>query len=807
MARPPDLRSLRLDPDSGDEDLFDSPNGDRAQTNPAAAQPEPTPSRPGNARYGDQEDRDAALRKELESIRGVNKVIEDVVQSLERAKGNMDTVQQTVQSASTLLNTWTRILSQTEHNQRLILNPTWQGASQDLEDVEHESTMRQQAAERRAAEDQARRDAAARRAEEEERRKTVAPAAARGTRARGRGAARLEEDEPPRELAAELAEVLAVHEEEVLADDPATSSTNPLHGLCFQKKHQLAQHHSLSTVNNTQAAGPDTSTLDRKLIIWGMTHIKGRLRIDIDNFRTRYLGALQKGGEFIYKDAYCHPALGPDSIPLPGTTPPSQESIVLSRKLNHLHMLTVDMWEDERRSVLSREKFRMGAELIHALIKSIEALRTPVNIASHQQRIVILGDSIRQQIFERNRPRLTQNEEQTKVVQAALLASYAAIETAVRFEAAKVPDMQYYWASLAPAAATAASAAEDVHFELILRGTADGAVDAYEQQAAKEKERRISSIREAVATAAASATAATAASTIAATTAFNAAATTAPASVTTPIDPKAAEERKLSFQEQIWAKAEKDGVAIGEKPSRPATSMDADAVLAEQVARQAGAPEPAPKRATAEEPGSSSTTTFSNPKPTATAASAPRPSTTGPLQPSLASLDSPHQFWNPVSSQAVVDQDLADCDIMAGHHPATDYVEPMPDSDETLRVAGVLDPPEPDPAPLPSVPLRDIFGVQGQRLVDSLRPFRQQMDMSAYLEGWRRRSSVDRDESAAAAAAAAEGLKSAFPSASAPASASAANNAAATTATATATARDGEEQEEDPLGVFAALDI
>lgn len=99
----------------------------------------------------------------------------------------VQTVQHTVQSASTLLNTWTRILSQTEHNQRLILDPNWQGATQDLEDVENESIMRQQAAERRAAEEQARREAAMRRAEDEERRKAAAPTTARGTRGRGRG--------------------------------------------------------------------------------------------------------------------------------------------------------------------------------------------------------------------------------------------------------------------------------------------------------------------------------------------------------------------------------------------------------------------------------------------------------------------------------------------------------------------------------------------------------------------------------------------------------------------------------------------
>lgn len=77
----------------------------------------------------------------------------------------------TVSAASTLLNTWTRILSQTEHNQRLILDPNWHGASQDITNIEQEATERQRAAERQEAEELERKSAAALRAEEEEKRK------------------------------------------------------------------------------------------------------------------------------------------------------------------------------------------------------------------------------------------------------------------------------------------------------------------------------------------------------------------------------------------------------------------------------------------------------------------------------------------------------------------------------------------------------------------------------------------------------------------------------------------------------------
>lgn len=50
----------------------------------------PSKSRPVESRYSTEEARNAALRKELDSVRNVNKVIEDVVESLQKAKNNMD---------------------------------------------------------------------------------------------------------------------------------------------------------------------------------------------------------------------------------------------------------------------------------------------------------------------------------------------------------------------------------------------------------------------------------------------------------------------------------------------------------------------------------------------------------------------------------------------------------------------------------------------------------------------------------------------------------------------------------------------
>lgn len=104
----------------------------------------------------------------------------------------MQTVSRTVTSASTLLNTWIRILSQTEHNQRLILNPNWHGATQDLANIENEATIRMQAAERKAAEEERRREEAKRQAEDEERQQQAGTTrgGTRGTRGRARSVGR-----------------------------------------------------------------------------------------------------------------------------------------------------------------------------------------------------------------------------------------------------------------------------------------------------------------------------------------------------------------------------------------------------------------------------------------------------------------------------------------------------------------------------------------------------------------------------------------------------------------------------------------
>ncbi|KAM0286750.1 hypothetical protein ACHAQH_000770 [Verticillium albo-atrum] len=148
----------------------------------------PLPRTPAN-QDTDEYDRDAVLRKELEGVRNINASIEGIISTLEKAKSNMGTVSSTVGNASTLLNTWTRILSQTEHNQRLILNPEWRGATQDMQEMEAEALQKQQAAERKAIEDERRREAARRKREDEEEERQR-PTVGRTPSVRGRGTGR-----------------------------------------------------------------------------------------------------------------------------------------------------------------------------------------------------------------------------------------------------------------------------------------------------------------------------------------------------------------------------------------------------------------------------------------------------------------------------------------------------------------------------------------------------------------------------------------------------------------------------------------
>ncbi|KAL8843304.1 MAG: hypothetical protein Q9170_000162 [Blastenia crenularia] len=184
---------------------FDLSDGDTEALFASPSRPQrPKPSKPGtkgsaaqkshnieDREVDDDEGREVALRDELAGIRNINQVIEGAMDSLERTGGNMNTVSHTVNDASVLLNTWTRILSQTEHNQRLILDPSWPGATQDMADIENESVLKQQEQERWELLETQKREARARKAEEERKRpETMGAKTPKGLRGSGRATSR-----------------------------------------------------------------------------------------------------------------------------------------------------------------------------------------------------------------------------------------------------------------------------------------------------------------------------------------------------------------------------------------------------------------------------------------------------------------------------------------------------------------------------------------------------------------------------------------------------------------------------------------
>lgn len=68
------------------------------------------------------------------------------------------------------------MLSQTEHNQRLILHPSWKGATEDMAEQEAEALRKQQAEIRKAAEEEERKQELRRRREEEEEKRRLGTA-------------------------------------------------------------------------------------------------------------------------------------------------------------------------------------------------------------------------------------------------------------------------------------------------------------------------------------------------------------------------------------------------------------------------------------------------------------------------------------------------------------------------------------------------------------------------------------------------------------------------------------------------------
>ena len=95
----PDVKDLDVS-DADTDDLFASPSRTERKASKAREEELHTPrtsgttsrSANGDSKYDRDGDREAALRRELAGVRSINEVIEGVVESLARAKGNMEVI-------------------------------------------------------------------------------------------------------------------------------------------------------------------------------------------------------------------------------------------------------------------------------------------------------------------------------------------------------------------------------------------------------------------------------------------------------------------------------------------------------------------------------------------------------------------------------------------------------------------------------------------------------------------------------------------------------------------------------------------
>lgn len=82
--------------DDDTEDLWNSPSKKTSRTHEqktaeeSSSKPEPSHAQRGDSLYEREEAREAALREELQTVRHINQVIEGVLESLDRAKDNME---------------------------------------------------------------------------------------------------------------------------------------------------------------------------------------------------------------------------------------------------------------------------------------------------------------------------------------------------------------------------------------------------------------------------------------------------------------------------------------------------------------------------------------------------------------------------------------------------------------------------------------------------------------------------------------------------------------------------------------------
>ncbi|KAJ2159507.1 hypothetical protein GGF46_002963 [Coemansia sp. RSA 552] len=121
---------------------------------------------------GGASDNEETADGELEELRRVRRALGKMNQGIENVQDQMKYFNSNLGQTTQLLDIWVRILSQTAHNQRFVLDEEWQGGRMDrakLEDLVQRDIQRQAEAERQAQEQEARREREQAEARERER--------------------------------------------------------------------------------------------------------------------------------------------------------------------------------------------------------------------------------------------------------------------------------------------------------------------------------------------------------------------------------------------------------------------------------------------------------------------------------------------------------------------------------------------------------------------------------------------------------------------------------------------------------------
>ncbi|KAG0362439.1 hypothetical protein BGZ54_008631, partial [Gamsiella multidivaricata] len=96
-----------------------------------------------------------SVRTELEEIRQLNKAFETIDQSMTEARDKLKTFYKTADETNTLLDMWIRVLSQTEHTQKLLQDTAWDGYT--MEEARYREHQERRAAYHQAMEEANRR--------------------------------------------------------------------------------------------------------------------------------------------------------------------------------------------------------------------------------------------------------------------------------------------------------------------------------------------------------------------------------------------------------------------------------------------------------------------------------------------------------------------------------------------------------------------------------------------------------------------------------------------------------------------------